>query len=621
MKKLFAFFCLFLIIPLVSAQDKQPGNEGFFYSTSDGTTPTDRLSTPPETKTDAKIQQLTNQLKDARSQGNTSQIQIIENQINQLTGSRTETYSGQSQEMMTIDWTKMDFNQSIALPWNDWGGALGTVESGPLAGRIFLASTQWNGSGGDTMTLLQSTNGGVTWTRLWSTYFVSNTDYNPGEVDLQIAYSGTETWVYVVAGYYDYTTSNRRCWMWRYNATTNISSNTSLVFAPNSATNDYYCPRVCTDAPIWNSSAYVYVIASCDSLHATTQHWLKQKYCLLTTPFGTLTVTYRNPNTTNSGWFYNSTTNPAGKYLSSDIGYFNAPNPDRLMTSFQVNYGSPANPPAYNVVLAWSDDFGVSNTGNLQISEANTSSGARIAFTSGTSQYGMIVYQRSFNATDWDPYFRFTSNGGTNWSTGGYVDASGDRERGQVSVYAPLTTNNFRVGYSQEVSGTAYSYNAKFNPGTNTFPTADIYNVSGSTRCDTVYGTNQPGARTGGGDDCLSIWRGYTTAYTYCSYLCSGTVGIQGNNNEIPSSYKLEQNYPNPFNPSTNIKFSLPNSGVVKLVVYDATGREVASLLNDNLNAGVYTVNFDASSLSSGVYFYSITSGNFTETKKMLLVK
>jgi subtilisin family serine protease/subtilisin-like proprotein convertase family protein len=89
----------------------------------------------------------------------------------------------------------------------------------------------------------------------------------------------------------------------------------------------------------------------------------------------------------------------------------------------------------------------------------------------------------------------------------------------------------------------------------------------------------------------------------------------------IPNYYSLAQNYPNPFNPVTSIKFSLPKQSNVKLVVYDALGREVATLVNGNLEAGVYNETFDGSSLASGVYFYRIDAGEFTDVKKMVLIK
>jgi photosystem II stability/assembly factor-like uncharacterized protein len=89
----------------------------------------------------------------------------------------------------------------------------------------------------------------------------------------------------------------------------------------------------------------------------------------------------------------------------------------------------------------------------------------------------------------------------------------------------------------------------------------------------------------------------------------------------IPSSYELSQNYPNPFNPTTNIKFALPVSGNVSLKVYNQLGKEVNVLSEGFRSAGTYEINFDASSLSSGVYFYKLIANNISMTKKMLLVK
>ncbi|HOJ36921.1 MAG TPA: alpha-amylase family glycosyl hydrolase [Ignavibacteriales bacterium] len=87
------------------------------------------------------------------------------------------------------------------------------------------------------------------------------------------------------------------------------------------------------------------------------------------------------------------------------------------------------------------------------------------------------------------------------------------------------------------------------------------------------------------------------------------------------TDFKLEQNYPNPFNPTTRISFSLPFSTNVKLTVYDVTGREIKTLLEGYKNSGTYTVDFDASDLTSGVYFYKLITPNYNATKKMILVK
>ncbi len=90
---------------------------------------------------------------------------------------------------------------------------------------------------------------------------------------------------------------------------------------------------------------------------------------------------------------------------------------------------------------------------------------------------------------------------------------------------------------------------------------------------------------------------------------------------EIPEKFSLSQNYPNPFNPTTNIKFAVAKAGLVTLKVYDLSGKEISSLVNDNLSAGTYNYAFDGAKLSSGIYFYSLKANGFSETKKMMLIK
>lgn len=100
-----------------------------------------------------------------------------------------------------------------------------------------------------------------------------------------------------------------------------------------------------------------------------------------------------------------------------------------------------------------------------------------------------------------------------------------------------------------------------------------------------------------------------------------GTTSITNIGNDIPKEFKLFNNYPNPFNPTTDIKYDLPKSGLVSLKVYDINGRLVKEIINQMQVAGSYTARFEASNLSSGIYFYQLTAGEFKAQNKMLLIK
>lgn len=98
-------------------------------------------------------------------------------------------------------------------------------------------------------------------------------------------------------------------------------------------------------------------------------------------------------------------------------------------------------------------------------------------------------------------------------------------------------------------------------------------------------------------------------------------IGINTISNNIPQSYNLQQNYPNPFNPETKIRFSLQSGSLIKLTVYDLNGKEIERLANGFYNTGYYELVFEGSKLASGVYFYVLQTEDFTETKKMVLIK
>ena len=127
-------------------------------------------------------------------------------------------------------------------------------------------------------------------------------------------------------------------------------------------------------------------------------------------------------------------------------------------------------------------------------------------------------------------------------------------------------------------------------------------------------------------DSVIIDWHdGYREIYTNVApnqeLPVNGIISVQQINSEIPERYSLSQNYPNPFNPTTNIIYSLLSNSFVKLSIFDIYGKEIEVIVNESQQSGTYNVKYDASNLASGVYFYKIHTSDFTETRKMILVK
>jgi hypothetical protein len=187
-----------------------------------------------------------------------------------------------------------------------------------------------------------------------------------------------------------------------------------------------------------------------------------------------------------------------------------------------------------------------------------------------------------------------TTNAGVNWTT-----------MTQTFVGANSITGIVGASNSWWVSLQTTAIHTSSNNGTNwslayTAPAGNFYHIAKSRTGATIWGI-----RSNGG----------------ISRYGQPIIGINPISTETPSNYSVSQNYPNPFNPTTKINFALPKSGLVTLKVYDITGKEVATLVNEVKNVGTYSVDFDGANLSSGMYFYKISVNGFSEVKKMSLIK
>lgn len=227
----------------------------------------------------------------------------------------------------------------------------------------------------------------------------------------------------------------------------------------------------------------------------------------------------------------------------------------------------------------------------------------------------VVTYTVTSGATN-NVNYSYALTGYVPWSTGNpIVNQANDVER--ASIFSlPQQDGSFRVAFvSQGASFDTVIYYNTFSVGSG-FGARQVVNQNDATPSlkPVIAAGFYPSAFA------TIVFAGFgpTGLYADGSAIVTEITPV-GNN--VPEAYKLGQNYPNPFNPSTTISFSIPKNQIVTLKVYDILGKEVATLVNSELNAGQYNVNLNATNLGSGIYFYTIKAGDFTETKKMMLVK
>lgn len=202
-------------------------------------------------------------------------------------------------------------------------------------------------------------------------------------------------------------------------------------------------------------------------------------------------------------------------------------------------------------------------------------------------------------------------NGTLHWDNHGHVSSGGTMWGVDVQNYHEYSIEWSPQSINWFVDGNKYwtvnITNGVSNTGAFQLPFFIILNLA--------VGGNWPGNPDSSTPMPDTMFVDYVRAYQLVTNVA------EENSNQIPSSFSLSQNYPNPFNPSTVIKYSVAKAGHVLLRVYDLLGKEVTTLVNQDQHSGYYSVNFDAENLPAGVYIYTISSGNFTQSKKLVLMK
>lgn len=233
----------------------------------------------------------------------------------------------------------------------------------------------------------------------------------------------------------------------------------------------------------------------------------------------------------------------------------------------------------------------IDNSNNVYVTGQSTGTGTGL-------DYATIKY----NAALQQQWVQRTTNSGSDFPT---------------SIAVEPVTGNVYVTGSSFGSGTSYDYLTISYTNDGTFSWEKRENGSGSLNdfasgivvsdTDRIFVTG------------AANFSGIGVAYYTLRY--SKSVGIEPISGNVPTNFSLLQNYPNPFNPSTTIRFDISKASFVTVSVFDVTGRELEVLASENVKAGEYRVTWDASKYSSGIYFYTLTAGDFRQTKKMILIK
>jgi len=243
----------------------------------------------------------------------------------------------------------------------------------------------------------------------------------------------------------------------------------------------------------------------------------------------------------------------------------------------------------------------------------NNDNASLIAIDNSGNVYVTGASQGSTSNTDYCT-IKYSPSGAQQWVK--RYDGPGNSVDGANSIAIDTFGNVYITGHSTGI-GTQYDFcTIKYN-SSGTQQWVQIYNGPGNTNDE----ANSIAVNNSGYVYITGRSMGSGTYLDYCTIKYYEPIGIKNISNEVPSAFSLYQNYPNPFNPNTNITFSIPKSGTVKLIVYDVMGKEVSVIVNSNLQKGIYSISFDGSALASGVYIYKITAGDFLDVKKMILIK
>lgn len=555
-------------------------------------------------------------LKESGNPANRDRILELQKQLDVITGNfvtKTEnSYLGGGTSMAGAEvfYDNILISASRIFSGNVKAIATATERLGTTAGKIWVAvAVPGPTTGGDSVKIFSSVDNGIHWSLNYYAWMGGTDRIMYDQMDLELIEASTGTkYFHLIYGLRSSNGSGNWFsggWSFSNSASGNLWA---FNFPGGGSVNRYYNPRVTSDNFVYTTNAYIYCVASYDSTTATG-HFNGQKFAYILNPYTTTpAITYQ------SGIVYWNSSTAILENLNSDIAWYRNTN-DSLMFVYS---NCPDSTKLFFSKMGVGSYVGGSAAGFVGGSETtDRKSNANLATNSNANGSMIAVFNQITSGVQRVKYFRSTTFG-----FGGTFN--------QSVLLGSASTTNFMPTITGVRGGDSYYLAYIFwGSGADTCQLTKV-NTSGSFLVDRqivnpgvlLTGTCAPrtGYRNVNNDSCFVIYCGTGPTNVWASSGCSGAITNTGNNG-TPVSFKLGQNYPNPFNPVTKISYALPKQGLVTLRVYDILGKEVATLVNESKTAGEYTVEFNASSLASGVYFYKLESGSFSDIKKLTLIK
>ncbi|MBN8569498.1 MAG: T9SS type A sorting domain-containing protein [Ignavibacteria bacterium] len=609
MKKIIILFLVFFISQAVFSQPKKVSN----------TSTSEVIYNAPS---DPVIEQIVKNIKEARVNGDITNQRYWEDKLNEITKPQVLESNLNSFEVI-----KNNRQQSSVETLNLTTLATNDIQANAISrervtGNIYAAVGLYGGVNRDTLKVYRSTNNGITFNLILTLAFLDLRISDNG-LDIEAVSKGDSSYAFIAMNY-TYAGSYS-CEVIRVRQDGLMLTSSGPLGSPGSR--KYINGRVTSDNAAYTTGTYVYLSVTLDSA-VTGGKRLVQKLFRCQDPFSpflSLTSGYQNPAFRGCYGYSPDAVAPDSAKLETDIAFVNTTaNSDQLYTVTIVRGIPTYFDNGKTLYFTKSTTYGSSAPilfDNFNANDNYFKESPRFAATGYLNNSAMVVTRRLYGGGDWDPYYIYSSDisAANPVFTSGYVDASNDITLGVSAAALYRSNGTYLFAFNnRRSSSTSDIFTKQFRNGA--LGTVVQANPSG-TQGTPLWGSPDASFRNVNNDSCLVIWGGPNGGGSYVTGGCSGPfIGICSNSS-ITDGYSLSQNYPNPFNPSTKISFTLPVKNFVTIKVYDVNGKEIAELINEEKQAGENSVEFYGANLSSGVFYYKLTAGDFSQVRKMILIK